>query len=150
MLLCVNLRPSMCMRVPSTLLKRYIYHHFKHRKLSHGECNICKLLLSIYPIQAQISYEGVFQALLALRKIINDTKEIVSTPAAKLSSDPDARNLKLIIYRLHWRLLIHGALLHSHWESGFSQKPQHLENSWVVNGLLNEEFQSNQCVLTGM
>lgn len=100
----------MSTQAPSTPPKRYIYHHFKNRKLSCGECNICKLLLNIHPAQAQISYEGIFQALLALRKIINDTKEIVSTPAEKLSSDPDAWNLKLIICRFHWRLLIHGAL----------------------------------------
>lgn len=68
-----------------------------------------KLLLNIHPVQTQISYEGVFQALPALRKIINDTKEMVSTAAVKLSSDPDAWNLKLIICRLHWALLIHGA-----------------------------------------
>lgn len=133
-----------------TLPKRYIYHHFKNRKLSRGECNICKLLLSIYPIQAQISYEGVFQALVALRKIINDTKEIVSTPAAKLSSDPDARNLKLIICRLHWRLLIHGALLSFPLGIRLFTEATTSGKCWVINGLLNEEFQSNQCVLTGM
>lgn len=46
---------------------------------------------------------------LALRKIINDTKEIISTPAVKLGSDLDAWNLKLIICRLRWRWLIHRA-----------------------------------------
>lgn len=95
---------------PSTPPKRCTYHHFKNRKLSCGERNICKLLLNIHLAQAQISHEGVCQALLALRKIINDTKEIISTPAVKLSSDPDAWNLKLIICRLPWKLLIHGAL----------------------------------------
>lgn len=140
----------MCIHAPSTLPKRYIYHHFKNRKLSRGERNICKLLLSIYPIQAQISYEGVFQALLALRKIINDTKEIVSTPAAKLSSDPDAWNLKLIIRRLHRRLPIHGALLSFPLGIRLFTEATTSGKCWVINGLLNEEFQSNQYVLTGM
>lgn len=40
--------------------------------------------------------------LLALGKIINDTKEIISTPVMKLSLDPDAQDLKLISSSLIW------------------------------------------------
>lgn len=42
-------------------------------------------------------FRRIFQVLLALSKIIkNDTKDIISTPAMKLSTDPDAQDLKLI------------------------------------------------------
>lgn len=38
-----------------------------------------------------------FQEFSALSKIINnDTEDIISTPAMKLSTDPDAQDLKLI------------------------------------------------------
>lgn len=46
---------------------------------------------------SQISFGRIFQVPLALSKIINkDTKDIISTPAMKLSTDPDVEDLKLI------------------------------------------------------
>lgn len=45
---------------------------------------------------SQISFGRIFQVLPALSKIINnDTEDIISTPAMKLSADPDAQDLKL-------------------------------------------------------
>lgn len=60
---------------------------------------------------SRISSKGIFQVLLALIKIINDTKEIISTSAMKLSPDPDAQNLKLICGSTHCRQLMHPAPL---------------------------------------
>lgn len=60
---------------------------------------------------SQISGKGIVQVLFALRKIINDIKEIISTPAMKLSPDPKAQNLKLISRSAHVRQLFHPASL---------------------------------------
>lgn len=49
------------------------------------------------PIWSTSQLGRIFQVLPALSKIINnDTKDIISTPAMKLSTDPDAQDLKLI------------------------------------------------------
>lgn len=46
---------------------------------------------------AQISLGRIFQVLPALSQIINnDTKDTIFTPVMKLSTDPDAQDLKLI------------------------------------------------------
>lgn len=49
------------------------------------------------PIWSTSQLRRIFQVFPALSKIINnDTKDIISTPAMKLSTDPDAQDLKLI------------------------------------------------------
>lgn len=79
----------------------YIYKLFKNAHLVH-----------IW-IQKNISSAP------ALSKIINnDTKDIISTPAMKLSIDPDARDLKLISSSLIWEIESTSLLLHAPWALG--------------------------------
>lgn len=150
MILCVNLRllhtPHKCAPHPKDTfiilnVKRYICHFKKGSSL--GEYSVCKLLLTSHPVRAQISYEGVSQVFLARRKIINDTREILSTPAVKLSSDPDAWNLKLIICRLCQRLLIHRSLfpfpLGTQLFTGAATSGKH----WVTAFLMRNSIQAS-------
>lgn len=65
----------------------------------------------------QISFGRMVQVLPAPSKIIKkDTEDIISTPAMKLSTDPDAQELKLISSSLIWVIQFTVRLFHSHWE----------------------------------
>lgn len=88
---------------------------------------------------SQILSGGIFQVPIALSKIINnDTKDIISTPAMKLRTDPDAQNLKLISSSPRLRHLTHMACLPS--PLGTQLTGAGISGKYWDSGILHEKF----------
>ena len=94
---------------------------------------------------SQISFGRIFQVLPALSKIINnDTEDIISTPAMKLSTDPDAQDLKLTSSSLIWVIQFPLLLFHSRWVPELVTETVILENIGIAEFLMKDSSRSRR------